>query len=133
MINIVIVDDNPEFKVLHAMKYLEERDFVFQYEIFTSVNESLRYILQHFKTIDLIILDLGLPLLPDEYCYDRLNGLQILQRMCYKKINIPVIINSDTKIPTELEYFKSLRDTGMIIEHVESLNGNWLEDFIKRL
>ena len=71
--------------------------------------------------------------MPTEYGYDELNGLQIIQRMCYKKINIPIIVNSDTKIPNELEYFKSLRDTGMIIEHVESLNGDWLEHFVKQL
>ena len=133
MINIVIVDDNPEFKVFNAIEHLKRRNFVFRYEIFRSVNESLRFILQNFESIDLIILDLGLPLLSDECSYDKLNGILVIQRMCYKEINIPIIINSDTKIPNEFEYLKTLRDNGMIIEHVESLNVNWLENFIKQL
>jgi len=133
--NIIFVDDQPEFKVQEAIKYLKEKKLKFDYSIFKSSNSALRYIVEKLSKIDLIILDLGLPKIDDNnYLYDKYEGLFVLEQILSKTKDIPIIINSTTVIKptncaTEKEYFKSYSPA--VIEHVEKLTGFYLFEFLE--
>lgn len=131
--NILIVDDTPKFKVDNAIEYLKSQNVNFTYEITESCCSGLRYLRNHSNEIDLIIVDLGLPFYDNGSNYDELNGLRIISEIDRLDLNIPIIINSTTKIPNEEQYLKLLRDCGLIIEHVEELYGGCLYDFIHKL
>ena len=133
--NIVFVDDQPEYKIQEAIKYLKEKKLKFDYSIFKSSNSALRYIVEKLSKIDLIILDLGLPKIDDNnYLYDKYEGLFILKQILRKTTDIPIIINSTTVIrhknyKNEKEYFKSYSPA--VIEHVERLTGFYLFEFLE--
>lgn len=133
--NIVFVDDQPEYKIQEAIKYLKEKNLNFDYSIFKSSNSALRYIVENLSKIDLIVLDLGLPKIDDNnYLYDKYEGLFILEQILRKTKDIPIIINSTTVIrhenyKTEKEYFKSF--SSAVIEHVERLTGFYLFEFLE--
>ncbi len=133
--NIIFVDDQPEFKVQEAIKYLKEKKLKFDYSIFKSSNSALRYIVEKLSKIDLIILDLGLPKIDDNnYLYDKYEGLFVLEQILSKTKDIPFIINSTTIIKhenykTEKEYFKNFSPA--LIEHVEKLTGFYLFEFLE--
>lgn len=132
--NIVFVDDQPEFKIQSAINYLKGLKIDFDYSIFKSSNPALRYITTNLSNIDLIILDLGLPKFDEDIdSYDKYEGLFVLEQILLKTKDIPIIINSTTIIrpsngKTEKEYFRSFRPA--VIEHVEQLNGFYLFDFL---
>lgn len=133
--NIIFVDDQPEFKVQEAIKYLKEKKINFDYSIFKSSNSALRYIIENLSKIDLIVLDLGLPKLDDNnYLYDKYEGLSVLEQILRKTKDIPIIINSTTVIrhenyKTEKEYFKNFSPA--VIEHIEKLTGFYLYEFLE--
>ena len=133
--NIVFVDDQPEYKIQEAIKYLKEKNLNFDYSIFKSSNSALRYIVENLSKIDLIVLDLGLPKIDDNnYLYDKYEGLFVLEQILRKTKDIPIIINSTTVIrhenyKTEKEYFKSFSPA--VIEHVEHLTGFYLYEFLE--
>ena len=107
----------------------------FDYSIFKSSNSALRYIITNLPSIDLIILDLGLPKCNDNnYLYDKYEGLFVMEHILNKTKKIPIIINSTTIIKptngkTEKEYFKTY--TPAVIEHVEKLSGFYLFEFLE--
>lgn len=133
--NIVFVDDQPEYKIQEAIKYLKEKNLNFDYSIFKSSNSALRYIVENLSKIDLIVLDLGLPKIDDNnYLYDKYEGLFVLEQILRKTKDIPIIINSTTVIrhenyKTEKEYFKNFSPA--VIEHVEHLTGFYLYEFLE--
>ena len=133
--NIVFVDDQPEYKIQEAIKYLKEKKLNFDYSIFKSSNSALRYIVENLSKIDLIVLDLGLPKIDDNnYLYDKYQGLFVLEQILRKTKDIPIIINSTTVIrhenyKTEKEYFKNFSPA--VIEHVEHLTGFYLYEFLE--
>jgi len=133
--NIVFVDDQPEYKIQEAIKYLKEKNLNFDYSIFKSSNSALRYIVENLSKIDLIVLDLGLPKIDDNnYLYDKYEGLFVLEQILDKTKDIPIIINSTTVIrhdnyKTEKEYFKNFSPA--VIEHVEHLTGFYLYEFLE--
>ena len=133
--NIVFVDDQPEYKIQEAIKYLKEKNLNFDYSIFKSSNSALRYIVENLSKIDLIVLDLGLPKIDDNnYLYDKYEGLFVLEQILSKTKDIPIIINSTTVIrhdnyKTEKEYFKNFSPA--VIEHVEHLTGFYLYEFLE--
>lgn len=133
--NIVFVDDQPEYKIQEAIKYLKEKNLNFDYSIFKSSNSALRYIVENLSKIDLIVLDLGLPKIDDNnYLYDKYQGLFVLEQILRKTKDIPIIINSTTVIrhenyKTEKEYFKNFSPA--VIEHVEHLTGFYLYEFLE--
>lgn len=129
MFNILVVDDLAEFKVSSALNHLKNCGLKFKCEYAETVNKANWHIKNLFNTIDLIILDLGLPLIQGGD-YDPLNGLYVLQFIKRYKIKIPVIINSSTSIPDEQDLLEECSDTGLIVEHVSSLEGDWLKHFI---
>lgn len=137
--NILFVDDVPDFKVKDTINYLETNKIKFSYNICKSINSALRYLVSNKNNINLIILDLGLPQFDDDnnfkYYYPY-GGLEIIDEMFRKKLfNIPIIINSTTKfIPSdgreEKEYLNSYYSP-IFIEHVDKLDGEGLLKFIK--
>ena len=133
--NIVFVDDQPEYKIQEAIKYLKEKKLNFDYSIFKSSNSALRYIVENLSKIDLIVLDLGLPKIDDNnYLYDKYEGLFVLEQILDKTKDIPIIINSTTVIrhdnyKTEKEYFKNFSPA--VIEQVEHLTGFYLYEFLE--
>lgn len=131
--HILIVDDWPEIKVQHAIQYLKSKKIDFTYEIVKSYNSAGRYIARHFNEIDLAIVDLGLPTFDNGESYDKLQGLFVVEMIFRKKISIPVIINSTTEIPNVEEYFERYTDRNAVIQHVNSLDGEWLIEFINQL
>lgn len=140
--HVLFIDDTPEFKVSDAVIYLNELRPKFTYDICRSVNSALNYIFSH-DSINLIVLDLGLPKTDDSNCfidYDKYAGLTILKEIyrTKKTIKTPIIINSDTKInfgkeyDTERDYFNFLYGENTVIEHVDRIEKNWLQDFVSR-
>ena len=133
--NIVFVDDQPEYNIQEAIKYLKEKKLNFDYSIFKSSNSALKYIVENLSKIDLIVLDLGLPKIDDNnYLYDKYEGLFILKQILRKTTDVPIIINSTTVIKptngmTEKEYLKTF--TPAVIEHVERLTGFYLFEFLE--
>lgn len=136
--NIVFVDDRPIAKVDGAINYLR-RKFDFDYQILFSENEALYYISKNISDIDLIVLDLGLPIFKKDYSdYHEFAGYEILNEIIMRLnvTDIPIIINSTNRIEfydgrSEEEHFKEDYPKA-IIEHVEYLDGEWLEEFIKK-
>lgn len=126
MFNILVVDDLAEFKVSAALNHLKNCGIKFKCEYSETVNEANRHIKKTLDSIQLIILDLGLPLIQGGE-YDPLNGLYVLQFMKRYKIKIPVIINSNTTIPDEQNLLEEFLDAGIIVKHVSSLEGDWLK------
>ena len=133
--NIVFVDDQPEYKIQEAIRYLKEKKLNFDYSIFKSSNSALRYVIKNLSKIDLIVLDLGLPKIDDNnFLYDKYEGLFVLEQILRKTKDIPIIINSTTVIrhenyKTEKEYFKNFSPA--VIEHVEKLTGFYLYEFLE--
>ena len=54
--NIVFVDDQPEYKIQEAIKYLKEKNLNFDYSIFKSSNSALRYIVENLSKRKLYII-----------------------------------------------------------------------------
>jgi CheY-like chemotaxis protein len=131
--NILFIEDNPEYKIKHVIEYLKTKKLDFSYKIVKSCSSAMRYLFKHFNEIDLIILDLGLPFSDDGSEYDSLEGLFIIEELLRKNIKIPVIINSTTEIPNEKELFEKYLKQNSIIQHVPELKGNFLFDFIKNI
>jgi len=131
--HILIVDDCPEFKVQHVIRYFESKKLDFSYEIVKSYHSASKYIAEHVNEIELAIVDLGLPMFDNGENYNELEGLVIVDRILRKKISIPIIINSTTEIPNEAEYFERYTNRNAIIKHVQFLDGKWLIDFISQL
>ena len=131
MLNILVVDDFPKLKTDVALQYLKCNSRInFKCEYVTDVNSAKRYIKDNESKIDIVILDLGLPIIQDGDL-GALNGLDVLKFMKRYKIKIPVIINSTTAIPDEEAFIKAFKDVGITIKHIASLNGEWLAHFIQ--
>ena len=131
--NILFVDDLPEFKVQKAIEYLKSKGVEFTYEIVKSVNSACRYVVKNKDNIDLTVVDLGLPWFDDGGKFDKFNGLVVVAQILRCKVSIPVIINSTTEIPYEEEFLEPYTNKNAVVKHVESLDGEWLIEFIKKL
>lgn len=128
--NILVIDDMPEYKTGSIFRELKKFGLNFNLNFCHSINSALRYIVTHPKEIDLIILDLGLPLMDDSTDIEATRGLQITHYLARKKIRIPIIINSITIIDYEKELFDDYLDNGIKILHPIPLTGVWLYEFI---
>lgn len=143
MINILIVEDQPKFKVEDALDYLKAKNLKFEINLCLSAVSSLRYFRSNFDKIDLAIVDLGIPRFEGEFVRSNTEGFGVIQeierltRMRNKK-NFSIIINSSTKLElsdgmTEEEYFANLKARcGITMEHVDCLEGSYLYEFIKK-
>ena len=130
--NILFVDDRPEFKVQYAIEYLKRKNLNFNYEILKSVNSALRYLANPSNKFDLAIVDLGLPQFDNGQGYGQLKGLIIVNEIFIRDMDIPIIINSTTEIPNEKEYLKQFTDDtpNAIVKHMEFLDLNWITEFV---
>ena len=129
--NILFVDDQPEHKIDKFVQYLSEIDKEMSVKLVSCSNVAKKYITDNVDSIDLIVLDLGLPIFRDGYGYGKKEGLTILQLMLRKNItNIPVIINSTTELDDE-EYFKPYKEKGFRIEHFYEVTREKLINFMK--
>lgn len=129
---ILFIDDYPETKVQLAIDCLKYKKIEFDYVIVKCLIEAFRYLNQNSNEIDLVVLDLGLPLYSDGSDYSNLLGLEIVDEIKRLNITAPIIINSTTEIPNEDDYLNNLRERGITIEHVEFLTGKYLIEFLQR-
>lgn len=130
--NILFIDDQPHTKLTHLIYYLKQsHKYDFTYEIKGSVNSACRYLVEHLTEIDLVIVDLGLPMFDDGKNYDLLNGLKVVETIFRKTTNIPVVINSTTHIPDESLYLQKFKNKNAKIAHVDFVHDDWLNHFIK--
>lgn len=131
--NILFVDDYPEIKVRQAIEYLEQKGLDFTYTIAKSYHSAVKYLSKNLKSTDLAVIDLGLPLHDNGDNYSKLEGLNLVSLICWRNKKIPIIINSNTEIPDEEEYLEPYIAEGANIQHVKTLYGEWLYEFIKKL
>lgn len=142
MINILVVEDQPKFKVEDALNYLKAKNLKFEITLCLSAVSSMRYLRNHLAEIDLAIVDLGIPFFESEPIKSNTEGFDVVQEIeilveIGKKDKLPIIINSTTKIEfsdgtTEEDYFASSKERGLIIEHVDCLEGAYLYEFIEK-
>lgn len=131
--NILFVDDQPEIKVRQAIEYLEQKQLDFTYTIAKSYHSAVKYLSKNLKKTDLAVIDLGLPIYENGDGYSKLEGVNIISLICWRNNKMPIIINSTTDIPDEEEYLKPYISEGANIQHVKTLYGEWLYEFIKNL
>ena len=131
--NILFVEDRPDLKIATILYQLSHSTEPHTSNTVKSVASAYRYIIAQSGKIDLVVLDLGLPLYDNGDRYHSLNGLQVIEKMIRKNINIPIIINSCTEIPNELTFLKLCEDHNIKILHVEYLNLKILTDFMNSL
>lgn len=92
---IFVVEDDA-YKREEITEYLDKNDI--EYEVCEYVNPALRYIVANKEKICGIILDLGLQRAPDINALNPYGGLDIVNELKRKKIDIPILINSSTEV-----------------------------------
>ena len=131
--NILFVDDQPEIKVQQAIEYLERKELDFTYTIAKSYHSAVKYLSKNLKRTDLAVIDLGLPIYENGDGYSKLEGVNLISLICWRNNRTPIIINSTTEIPDEEEYLEPYIAEGANIQHVKTLYGEWLYEFINKL
>ena len=99
MKKILIVEDQPELKVEMLLKLLESDKIKFEYEIVKSVTSAKRYLHKRANEVDVIIMDLGLPIFDGELVTNLLEGVHLIYDLEDFDVKVPVVINSTTSIP----------------------------------
>ena len=138
MINILVVEDQPAFKVEDALDYLKFKNLKCEIKMFSSAVSSMRYIRDNLSEIDLAIIDLGIPYFENEPIRSKTQGFEVIQEIERLIRNLSIIINSTTKLElshdmTEEEYFADSRARcGITMEHIEELEGSYLYEFIEK-
>lgn len=69
-----------------------------EFEVFEYINLALRYIIVNKDNISGIILDLGLASMPGAHDATSYKGLELVNELNRKKIDIPILINSSTEV-----------------------------------
>ena len=92
---IFIVEDQ-ELKRKELTDFLTSNEIKF--ETCEYVYPALRYILANREDISGIILDLGLQSAPDVHDLNPYKGLDVVNELDRKNINIPILINSSTEV-----------------------------------
>lgn len=125
---ILVVEDN-----LLKRKFVEE--FLSARKIDTivsfSVNSAIKEIVERLNEFSGIILDLGLTSYDDSMDYDSKRGLDLVEELTRREIDIPILINSSTTInlPNIMENHSNVKGQTSIME-----DGNTkIESFIKIL
>ena len=96
MKKILIVEDQPELKVEMLLKLLESDKIKFEYEIVKSVTSAKRYLHKRANEVDVIIMDLGLPIFDGELVTNLLEGVHLIYDLEDFDVKVPVVINSTT-------------------------------------
>ena len=126
--NILIVEDVPETKLMGYEELLYALKV--KYKIVGSKEEAINYIeekclknnVSNENCIDGIILDLGFPEFKNGRNYDEKMGLQVIEYLKKYEINIPVIINSTTKIKSNEVDYKYLYGQSQVAYNPQFLN-----------
>lgn len=130
--HILFVDDCPNVKLVCILEYLKTHHPAISYVIHESYNSACKYLNKHLSEIDLVVVDLGLPIFDNGSGYNELEGLNVIRYLMRKTFNIPVIINSSTEIPSEKEYLKQYALKNAQIVHVDCLCPAYFDDFLKK-
>ena len=93
---ILIVEDSV-LKREQLEEFLKSKGI--EFDVFEYIIPALRYIRSNAENINGIILDLGLKSMENWDDYDLRKGIFIAHELRRKKINIPILINSETIIP----------------------------------
>ena len=101
---IFVVEDDA-YKREEITEYLDKNNI--EYEVGEYVNPALRYIVANKEKICGIILDLGLQRAPGINDFNLYGGLDIVNELNRKKIDIPILINSSTEVDM-LEVYPSV-------------------------
>lgn len=128
--HIMFVDDNPYKKVEHLVRYLKEQHVDFTHDVIGCSDFAIQYLEDHKNAIDLAVIDLGLPKSDDCEGYSATRGLDIIDEICNKYPNIPVIINSETYLPNAV--IQHYADSGLIFRHCQPLLSQKLIQFMKK-
>lgn len=128
--NILFVDDLPEYKVDYIVEGLLHKNLHFSYEICKSACTAFRYIVKHLNEIDLAIIDLGLPNFDNELPDSDVYGLEVVEFLLRKNMNIPIIIHSTTEIPAKK--LRTYISKSPQVMHVKALTANFVADIIKK-
>ncbi len=99
MKKILIVEDQPELKVEMLLRLLEKDKIKFEYEIVKSITSAKRYLHKRANEVDVIIMDLGLPIFDGELVTNLLEGVHLIYDLEDFDVKVPVVINSTTEIP----------------------------------
>lgn len=91
---ILIVDDQAETKCMGIIEECQKRGV--KVEIKKGRNSALHRIICEQQDIDGIVLDMGIPILNDEFPKEK-GGDSVLRELHRKKFNIPILIFSTTE------------------------------------
>ena len=132
MKNILIVDDQPELKVEMLINMLKIEKVEFTYEIAKSSNAARRFLAENANKVDVIIMDLGLPLFDGEFVNDLLEGMHLIYELERFKVKVPVIINSSTEVPEYIKRKTEWEDSGLEIYKTDFILSmkKWFVDFL---
>lgn len=130
--HILFVDDLPSLKVEPTIWQLKYKGIDFTYDIVKSCSKASRYVRSN-SNIDLIVVDLGLPIFDNEPVTNPAEGLILIKDIVRKFTSIPIIINSTTEIPNEEFELQFLKDKGVNIEHISELNAELLLAFLEKV
>ena len=92
---ILIIEDS-QYKRDQIIKFFKDEDI--EFAVCEYVNSALRYIRANNSDIAGIILDLGLETMPGAHDATPYRGLDVLEELRRKKIDIPVLVNSTTPV-----------------------------------
>ena len=81
MLKILIVEDQPAFKVEDALDYLKFKNLKCEIKMFSSAVSSMRYIRDNLSEIDLAIIDLGIPYFENEPIRSKTQGFEVIQEI----------------------------------------------------
>ena len=95
---ILVVEDEKSKREC-IVKFLKARNI--EMHLAYSVRPALRYVIQNPNEISGIILDMGLTSTDDSLDYDWIRGWDLVERLNFDKINIPILINSSTDVQIE--------------------------------
>lgn len=128
--NILIVEDKPEVKLFYYEELLYSLKI--EYNIVKSKEAAIKIIEKNCLNdenedyIDGIILDLGFPEFENGKNYDEKMGLKLIEYLKKSEINIPVMINSTTKLKKNEVNYQYLYG-----QSEYSYNPEFLENFLE--
>lgn len=107
---ILIVDDHADTKCVGIMEQCKERKI--EVKVAKASKEATFIICSdEGKTLDGIVLDMNLPLSPDDNNIKEREGENILRHLSRRNINIPVLVFSDTQMNSNyVQVFDKMMD-----------------------
>lgn len=91
---LVVEDDIFKRQNIECFLYARNIDM----HLVSSVNPAIEYIIEHSDEISGVLLDMGLSSYDGAPDYHSQKGLEVVNELTKRKINIPILINSSTLI-----------------------------------